>query len=109
MSLSSEDATPVVAAEGDAVSPVAERDGVERPLGALSDVEVIATVELGRAQLLVRDILKLRHGAVIELEKLVGQPADLLVNTMPFAKGEVIVVNGRFGFRITKFVSPSGA
>ncbi|OPZ86019.1 MAG: Flagellar motor switch protein FliN [bacterium ADurb.Bin429] len=109
MSLSSEDAAPFVAVEEDAVPLVDESGDVEKSLGALSDIEVVATVELGRTQLLVRDILKLHRGAVIELEKLVGQPADLLVNNMPFAKGEVIVINGRFGFRITKFVSPTGS
>jgi flagellar motor switch protein FliN/FliY len=85
------------------------RDAAEaaQALGMLSDVEVLATVELGRTQMLVRDILRLHRGAVIELDKLVGQPADMLVNNMPFARGEVIVINGRFGFRVTKFVNPS--
>lgn len=86
--------------------PLDPADAVQA-LGMLSDVEVLATVELGRTQMLVRDILRLHRGAVLELDKLVGQPADLLVNNMPFAKGEVIVVNGRFGFRLTKFVEPT--
>lgn len=69
----------------------------------LNDVEVTATVELGRTMMPIREVLKLRRGSVVELERLVGQPADLLINNTMLAKGEVIVVNERFGFRITKF------
>ncbi len=80
---------------------------VTEHIGLLNDVEVSATVELGRTVMLVRDVLKLRRGSVVELEKLVGQPADLLINNTPLAKGEVIVINERFGFRITKFITPA--
>lgn len=75
--------------------------------GFLNEVEVTATVELGRAVMPIRDVLKLRRGSVVELDKLVGQPADLLINNTLMAKGEVIVINERFGFRITKFNKPS--
>ncbi|MHB9130786.1 MAG: flagellar motor switch protein FliN [Armatimonadota bacterium] len=76
-------------------------------IGLLQDVEVMATVELGRTRLPVREVLKLHRGSVVELDKLVGQPADLLINNTLMAKGEVIVVNERFGFRVTKFVAVS--
>lgn len=73
----------------------------------LSDVSVTATVEIGHTVLPIREVLKLRRGSVVELEKLVGQPADLLINNTPLARGEVIVINERFGFRITKFITPT--
>lgn len=75
-------------------------------INLLSGVEVTATVELGQTRMLLRDVLKLHRGSVIELDKLVGQPADLLINNNIVAKGEVIVLNERFGFRVSKFVSP---
>lgn len=75
-------------------------------INLLNDVEVSATVELGRTVMAIRDVLKLRRGSVVELEKLVGQPVDLLINNTPLARGEVIVINERFGFRITKFITP---
>jgi len=75
-------------------------------LNLLSGVEVTATVELGQTRMLLREVLKLHRGSVIELDKLVGQPADLLINNIIVAKGEVIVLNERFGFRVSKFVSP---
>ena len=56
--------------------------------------------------MLLHDILKLRHESVVEFEKLVGQPAELLINNTLMARGEVIVLNDRFGFRITKFITP---
>lgn len=81
--------------------------GPSRDIASLGEVEVTATVELGRANLPIRDVLKFHRGSVIELDKLTGQPVDLLVNNTLMAKGEVIVINGRFGFRITKFVQPN--
>ncbi|MHB9025437.1 MAG: flagellar motor switch protein FliN [Armatimonadota bacterium] len=82
------------------------RGDAQHEIEFLGDVQVVMTVELGRASMPVRDVLKLHRGSVVELEKLVGQPADLLVNNTPMAKGEVIVINERFGFRITKFIKP---
>lgn len=79
--------------------------GAARDITFLGDVEVTITVELGRTVMPIRDVLKFHRGSVIELEKMTGQPVDLLVNNTLMAKGEVIVINGRFGFRITKFVS----
>jgi len=76
-------------------------------ISLLSGVEVTATVELGQTRMLLRDVLKLHRGSVIELDKLVGQPADLLINNIVVARGEVIVLNERFGFRVSKFVSPT--
>ncbi|MHB0938364.1 MAG: flagellar motor switch protein FliN [Armatimonadota bacterium] len=79
----------------------------ESNINLLSGVEVTATVELGQTRMLLRDVLKLHRGSVIELDKLVGQPADLLINNIIVARGEVIVLNERFGFRVSKFVAPN--
>ena len=76
-----------------------------RDLSYLHDIELTLTVELGRTMLPVREVLKLRRGTVVELDKLVGQPANLLINNVLMAKGEVVVVNERFGLRITKFMN----
>lgn len=81
-------------------------DDVAHEITFLNEIEVTATVELGRTSMPIREVLKLRRGSVLELDKLVGQPADLLVNNTTMAKGEVIVINERFGFRITKFITP---
>jgi len=89
------------AGQPECVEPSAES---EQGIEFLNDVQVDVTVELGRTVLPIRDVLKLHRGSVVELNKLVGQPADLLINNMPMAKGEVIVLNERFGFRITKFI-----
>ncbi len=78
-------------------------NGAAHGIEFLKDVEVVATVELGSTHLPIREILKLHRGSVVELDRLVGQPVDLFVNNTLLAKGEVIVINERFGFRIMKF------
>jgi len=60
------------------------------------------TVELGRTRMLIRDILALGPGSIIELDKLAGEPVDLLVNDRPIAKGEVVVIDENFGVRLTQ-------
>ena len=71
----------------------------------LKDVPLRVTVELGRAQLLIRDVLGLRNGSVVELDRQAGAAVDILVNGVLIAKGEVVVVDERFGVRITEVVS----
>lgn len=88
----------------DNINMSGDADG-EHDISFLNEIEVTVTVELGRTSMPVKDILKLHRGSVVELEKLVGQPVDLLINGTPMAKGEVIVINERFGFRITKFLT----
>jgi flagellar motor switch protein FliN/FliY len=63
------------------------------------------SVELGRTKILVQDLLKLHKGSVIELSKVAGEPLEILVNERVLAKGEVIVVNEKFGVRLTDVVS----
>jgi flagellar motor switch protein FliN/FliY len=70
------------------------------------DIPLMVTVELGRTKMLINDLLQLGQGSVIELSKLVGEPLDLLVNEKTVAKGEVVVVNEKFGIRVTEIISP---
>jgi len=74
-------------------------------LDLLLDVPLQVTVELGRARKLVRDILSLGPGAIVELDKLAGEPADVLVNGKLVARGEVVVIDENFGVRVTDVVS----
>lgn len=74
-------------------------------LELLHDVEMEVTAELGRTRMSVRDLLSLAPGAVIELDRLAGGPADLLVNGRLIARGEVVVIDENFGIRITEIVS----
>lgn len=71
----------------------------------LSDVELNVTVELGRTQMLVEDVLRLSDGAVVELDKLAGDPVDVYVNGRLIARGEVLVLNDNFCIRISEIVS----
>jgi flagellar motor switch protein FliN/FliY len=76
-------------------------------LDLLMDVSLNVTVELGRTAMAIKDILALGPGSVIELDKLAGEPVDILVNDRPIAKGEVVVVDENFGVRVTEIISPS--
>ncbi|MCG3152372.1 MAG: hypothetical protein GEEBNDBF_01669 [bacterium] len=72
----------------------------------LKDVPLTITVELGRQDLTIKEILELSPGALIELNRLAGEPLDLMINGQLFAKGEVVVIDESFGMRITSIVSP---
>ena len=65
------------------------------------------TVELGRTRISIRNLLQLAHGSVVELDALAGEPMDVLVNGFLIAQGEVVVVNDKFGIRLTDIVTPS--
>ena len=65
------------------------------------------TVELGRSKMAIRDVLQLAQGSVIELSKFAGEPLEVLVNDKLIARGEVVVVNEKFGIRLTDIVTPS--
>ena len=81
--------------------------GVSQNINLLLDVQLTLTVELGRTKQYVKDILGLGEGSIIELDKLAGEPVDLLVNNKLIAKGEVVVIDENFGVRVTDIVSPS--
>ena len=75
-------------------------------IGLLMDVDMEMTVELGRTKWSIRDILGIGEGTIIELDKLAGEPVDILVNHKPLAKGEVVVIDENFGVRVTEIISP---
>jgi len=79
---------------------------VDTNINLIMDVPLQVTVELGRTRKLIRDILELSPGSVIELDKLAGEAVDILVNGKLIAKGEVVVIDDNFGVRITDIVSP---
>lgn len=75
-------------------------------LELILDIPLRVSVELGRTRLLVNDLLQLGQGSVIELNKLAGDPLEVLVNDKLIARGEVVVVNEKFGIRLTDIISP---
>jgi flagellar motor switch protein FliN len=72
----------------------------------LLDVSMRVTVELGRTRMQLSQILELQHGSVVELDRLAGDPVDIFVNDCMIARGEVVIVDDKFGVRITEMVSP---
>ena len=80
-------------------------DKVEANMNLLMDVQMTLTVELGRTKMFVKEILGLGEGSIIELDKLAGEPVDLLVNGKLVAKGEVVVIDENFGVRVTDIVT----
>ncbi len=79
--------------------------GDETNLNLLLDIPLKVTVELGRTQKVIKDILELSQGSIIELDKLAGEPVDILVNNKLIAKGEVVVIDENFGVRVTDIVN----
>ncbi len=75
-------------------------------LDFILDIPLKVSAELGRTQLLIKDLLQLGQGSVLELDKLAGEPLEVLVNGKLIAKGEVVVVNEKFGIRLTDIISP---
>jgi len=87
-----------------AAEPLSSRDGASG-LGRVRDIPLEVTVELGRTRLLIRDILDLSPGSIIELDKIAGEPVDLFANGMLVARGEVIVIDDNFGVRVTEIIT----
>jgi len=82
------------------------RTGGAKDIDFLLDIPLEVTVELGRTRMLIKDLLQLGQGSVVELEKLAGEPMEILVNNKLIARGEVVVVNEKFGIRLTDIISP---
>lgn len=80
--------------------------GAGNNLELLMDVPLQVTVELGRTNKMVKEVLALGPGSVLELDKLAGEPVDILVNEKPIAKGEVVVIDENFGIRVTEILAP---
>jgi flagellar motor switch protein FliN/FliY len=79
----------------------------DNDLNMILDIPVQLTVELGRTRIPIKHILQLAQGSVVELETMAGEPMDVLVNGYLIAQGEVVVVNDKFGIRLTDIVTPS--
>lgn len=79
----------------------------DRNLNLIMDIPLKVTVELGRTKMPVSELLNLTQGSVIELSKLAGEPMEVLVNDKLIARGEAVVVNEKFGVRLTDIISPS--
>ncbi|MGI4788070.1 MAG: flagellar motor switch protein FliN [Janthinobacterium lividum] len=90
---------------GPAASAPALSLGSETGLGRVRDIPLEVTVELGRTRLLIRDIMDLSAGSIIELDKIAGEPVDLFANGMLVARGEVIVIDDNFGVRVTEIIT----
>jgi len=80
--------------------------GPSKDLDFILDIPLDVTVEMGRTRMLINDLLQMGQGSVIELNRLAGEPLDVLVNNKLVARGEVVVVSEKFGIRITDIVSP---
>jgi flagellar motor switch protein FliN/FliY len=78
-----------------------------RDFDMILDIPVNLTVELGRTRIAIRDLLQLAHGSVVELDGMAGEPMDVLVNGTLIAQGEVVVVNDKFGIRLTDIITPA--
>jgi len=96
-----------------ATPPVFEQFAPAAVAGAHNDIELILdipvqlTVELGRTKIAIKNLLQLAQGSVVELDGLAGEPMDVLVNGCLIAQGEVVVVNDKFGIRLTDIITPS--
>jgi flagellar motor switch protein FliN/FliY len=91
------------------LTPAANGGASEEGLDRLRDVPVDLVVEIGRTRMTIGEALKLSPGSVIGLNRLAGDPVNLLVNGKPIARGEVVVVDEEFGLRVTEVVSDNGA
>ena len=98
---------------GDADFGELDKDGdtiyspLDPKLELLYDLQLPVSIELGRTNMLVRNILRLGRGSVIEFDKLVSEPVDILINGKKVAEGEVVVIDKHFGIRVTTLVDPS--
>ncbi|WP_305045772.1 flagellar motor switch protein FliN [Geoalkalibacter sp.] len=81
--------------------------GELRNLDFLLDVPLQVTVEVGRTRILIKDLLQMREGTIVELDKLAGETLDVYVNQRLIARGEAVLVNDKFGLRLTDVVSPA--
>lgn len=95
------DSMDEIESTGDAEKTV----GIEN-LKVLENIDVELTVEVGRTEITIRELLRLNEGSVVELDRLAGDPLDILVNNTKIAKGEVVMIGERFGVRFGEIVDP---
>ena len=89
------------------LNDTANPESGEVKLDVILDIPVTVGMEIGRTQLSIRNLLQLNQGSIVELDRLAGEPMDVLVNGTLVAHGEVVVVNEKFGIRLTDVVSPA--
>lgn len=99
--------TNLVDADQAGAKKVADLRKTDRNLDLILDIPLKVTVELGRTRMMVSELLNLGQGSVIELAKLAGEPMEVLVNDKLVARGEAVVVNEKFGVRLTDIISPA--
>lgn len=85
----------------------ASTSGLANDIDFILDIPVLLTVELGRTKIAIKNLLQLAQGSVVELDGLAGEPMDVLVNGCLIAQGEVVVVNDKFGIRLTDIITPA--
>ena len=90
----------------DISSEIRESTGEKRDIEFILDIPLSVSAELGRSKLLINDLLQLGQGSVIELDKLAGEPLEILVNGKLVARGEAVVINEKYGVRLTDIISP---
>lgn len=121
----SENLAAAMAAQGDSAEPVASESDYERAefkdlndnsnrltttdanLDVILDIPVTLSMEIGRTELPIHSLLQLNQGSVVELDRLAGEPMDVLINGTLIAHGEVVVINEKFGIRLTDVISPA--
>lgn len=104
---SSDAAEPGGILSGDSARSYSSNDAPINDISRVLDIPVLLSVELGRTKVPIKHILQLGQGSVVELDALAGEPMDVLVNGYLIAQGEVVVVNDKFGIRLTDVVTPS--
>jgi flagellar motor switch protein FliN/FliY len=98
---------PAEAPASESAPPAPQKEkGKAASMELLLDIPLEITAELGRTRMIINDLLQLGQGSVIELNKLAGEPLEILVNQKLIARGEVVVVNEKFGIRLTDIISP---
>jgi len=100
-------ATKIVSPDDIEDSAVASSAEGDQDLGFILDIPLEISAELGRARMLVNDLLQLGQGSIVELTKAAGEPMEIFVNGRLFARGEAVVVNEKFGVRLTDVISPA--
>lgn len=107
MEESGDDVSPAPLEEFEGPSKVKSSSGITPELDVILDIPVVISMEVGNTQIPIRNLLQLNQGSVIELDRLAGEPLDVLVNGTLIAHGEVVMVNDKFGIRLTDVISQS--
>jgi len=98
--------TPVTSPKMEEFKESPPKEGPHPDLEFILDIPLEVSVEIGRTKMIINDLLKLSQGSIIELNKMAGEPVEILVNGKLMARGEVVVVNERFGVRLTEIITP---